>query len=302
MPADPYKPDYDYVAYVDESGDPGLKRVKPLDHPGSSEWLVVGAAVIRKEFEPEVPGWIRGALTALKSKQLKDIHFADLNEPRRAIMCKHIAELPARFFAVASNKKNMRGYINHRAAKVFSDNWFYCWMTRVLLERITLFVAADANARFGEPKRVKVEYSERGGLRYGQMKAYYELLRDDSRSGNLFLNQGDLVWETLHPLLLEVWPHQTRAGLKLADTVAGAFFQAADCIDSGPCDPTYAKLLEPRMARVPDVRGGQIAGFGLKLMPSFKTAALTPAQQEIFRYYGYPKQWWAPVPSTPEAL
>jgi hypothetical protein len=180
MSADPYKPDYDYVAYVDESGDPGLKRVKPIDNPGSSEWLVVGAAVIRKEYEPQVPIWIRDALVALNSRQLKDIHFADLNETRRTIMCAQTASHPLRCFAVASNKKNMRGYVNHRAAKVFSDNWFYCWMTRVLLERITLFVAADSMARFGEIRHVKVEYSERGGLRYGQMKAYYDLITKKS--------------------------------------------------------------------------------------------------------------------------
>jgi hypothetical protein len=302
MNGDPYKPDYDYIAYVDESGDPGLRRVKPLDDPGASEWLVVAGVVIRKEHEAQVPGWIADTLKAMNSRQLKDIHFADLNDTRRSTMCSHVATLPVRCFAVVSNKKNMRGYRNPRAAKTFSDNWFYCWMTRVLLERISLFVAADSMARFGEERRVKIEYSERGGLRYGQMKAYYELLRDDSRAHNLWLNAGDLAWTTIHPLLLEVWPHQSRAGLKLPDTVAGAFFQAVDCLDSGPCDQRWAKMLEPRMARVPDTRGGQIAGFGVKLLPGLKQAALLPAQEQIFRFYGYPKQWWAPVPSTPEAL
>jgi hypothetical protein len=279
-----------------------LKRVRPVDRNGASEWLVVGGVVIRKEYEPAVPGWISDALKAMNSRQLKDIHFADLNEQRRAIMCQHVANLPLRCFAVASNKKNMRGYANPRAAKTLSDNWFYCWMTRVLLERITLFVAADSMARFGEVRKVKIEYSERGGLRYAQMKAYYELLRDDSRANNLWLNAGDIAWPTIHPLLLEVWPHQSRAGLKLPDTVAGAFFQAADCLDSGPCNPSWAKLLSPRMARVPDITGGRVSGYGLKLLPGFRKAALTKEQESIFRFYGYPKQWWAPDPSTPEAL
>jgi len=32
----------------------------------------------------------------------------------------------------------------------------------------------------------------------------------------------------------------------------------------------------------------------VKLLPNFKNAALDPDQAEIFRYYGYPYQWWDP--------
>jgi hypothetical protein len=48
------------------------------------------------------------------------------------------------------------------------------------------------------------------------------------------------------------------------------------------------------MARVPE-GGTQISGYGVKLMPSFGKALLLPKQGEIFRHYGYPKQWWAPT-------
>jgi hypothetical protein len=296
------KPDYHYVAYVDESGDPGLKRVKPVDAVGSSEWLIVSGVVIDAKREVEVPGWMAGALAALGSRQLKDIHFAKLNDVRRAVMCRQVASRPLRCFVVASNKKNMRNHHNPNAAKVPSDNWFYCWLNRVLLERMTHFVATDSIKRHGEIKRVKVEYSERGGLRYSQMRAYYEWLRPKSRAGNMFLTAGDFEWDTIHPHLLEVHPHQSRAGLKLADTVAGAFFQAADCVESGPCNPGFAKLLKDRMARDPDKFGGQVAGYGVKLMPSFYGAKLTTKQAEIFRFYGYPQQWWAPASSAPGAF
>jgi hypothetical protein len=287
---------------VDESGDPGLRRIKPIDAIGSSEWLVVSGVVIDAKREADVRGWLSNAHAALGSKQLKDIHFAKLNDMRRTIMCRQVAALPLRCFVVASNKKNMRNYHNPRAEKVPSDNWFYCWLTRVLLERVTDFVAAHSLQQYGEVKRVKVEYSERGGLRYSQMKAYYEWIRPKSRAGTMYLTAGDIVWETIHPHLLEVHQHQTRAGLKLADVVAGAFFQAADCVESGPCNPTYAKLLQARMARVPDKMGGQIAGYGVKLLPNFYPAKLTAKQAEIFRFYGYPRQWWAPVSSAPGAF
>jgi hypothetical protein len=292
-------PDYHYVAYVDESGDSGIKRVKPIDKPGSSEWLVVAGVLIREENEQHVPNWIRHALWALNDPQLKDIHFAKLNRQRQMIMCEQIVSHPLRIFVVASNKKNMRGYRNINAEKTPSQNWFYCWMTRVLLERMTSFVAAHSREHHGSVKYMKVEFSENGGLRYGQMKAYYEWIREKSRAGNMFLTMGDIEYETLHSLLLEVHPHSARAGLKLADAAAAAFYQACDNIESGPCFPSLAMKLKDRMARVPDALTGRVAGYGVKLLPSLRKAKLTSDQEKIFRYYGYPHQWWAPASSAP---
>lgn len=34
---------YGFVAYIDESGADGLKRVRPKDPAGSSEWFVLSA-------------------------------------------------------------------------------------------------------------------------------------------------------------------------------------------------------------------------------------------------------------------
>jgi hypothetical protein len=67
-----------------------------------------------------------------------------------------VAGLPIRCFVVCSNKKNMKGYINPWAAQIPSKNWFYCWLTRVLLERITEFISNDAMKRFRSVRRVKL--------------------------------------------------------------------------------------------------------------------------------------------------
>jgi hypothetical protein len=94
---------------------------------------------------------------------------------------------------------------------------------------------------------------------------------------------------------MRVYPHLEREGLQLADAVASAFFKACDKYDTGNCDPQYAKLLRDRMAREPDTKSGKISGYGLKLLPNFGKARLEPDQAEIFRYYGYPNQWWDPA-------
>ncbi|WP_372917124.1 hypothetical protein, partial [Sandarakinorhabdus sp.] len=197
-----------------------------------------------------------------------------------------------RYFVVASNKKNMQGYQNPFAGKIPSSNWFYCWMTRLLLERVTRFVLDKSMKECGAAKKLRIEYSARGGLKYSPMQAYYEWMR--MKQSNPYLPWGRVQWEVMQADLLKVYPHLDRDGLQLADVVASAFFKACDKYDTGACDPQFAKLLAPRMGRYPDQAQGQIAGFGVKLLPSMQKANLDADQSAIFSHYGYPRQWWCP--------
>lgn len=296
---DTQSPSYDYVAYIDEAGDPGLNKVQPRTPGGSSEWIVVSAALIPAELEGEVGGWITDLMKAMNSHQMRDLHFQKLTPNRKALACSFLAEKNVRLFTVVSNKQNMEGWTNSRAERIPSDNWFYCWLTRLLLERVTTAVHAAAMKRYGETRRVKLEYSERGGLRYSQMHAYYEWLRIKSASGKvaLFVPFGDFQYSVLHPDLMRVYNHAERDGLKLPDIVASAFFKAVDVHQTRACDPTFAKPLMPKMARSPDTH--QIAGFGVKLLPNWRTLdrfGVREEQRTILRHFGYPNdQWWQKV-------
>ncbi|HEY8594118.1 MAG TPA: DUF3800 domain-containing protein [Devosiaceae bacterium] len=284
---------YDYVAYIDESGDDGLRAVKPLTIPGSSEWLILSAVLVRAANQSKTKDWVAAIRGSLNSHQVRSVHFAKLDPSKKRLACEALASLEARYFVVASNKKNMQGYKNPDAERIPSQCWFYCWMSRVLLERVTRYVLQHSTREYGEPRHVRLEFSERGGLRYSQMQAYYEWLK--LKRSNPFLPWGKIEWETLHPDLFFVYPHWQREGLQLADIVASAFFKACDKHDTGACDPQFAKLLKPRMAREPDTPAGQISGYGVKLLPKLAEAKLDGGQAEIFRFYGYPRQWWDPA-------
>lgn len=141
-------------------------------------------------------------------------------------------------------------------------------------------------------QKVKLVYSERGGLSYEQLNAYYKWL--SYKGDRQFLPLGNLQYDTLDMRLLEVRNHAADDGLKLPDSVASAFFKAADIHNTRACDPMFALALRSRMARWPEP-DGKIAGYGVKLMPKWSEAVrLTqPEQLEVFRAYGYPDQWWA---------
>lgn len=253
---------------------------------------MVSAVLIRKEHEQEAASWVARTIGQMNSPQMKNLHFRRLRPAwRKEIACRELANLPVRCFVVCSNKKNMRGYQNPFAAQVPSQNWFYCWMTRVLLERVTHFVGAHSRRTFSTTKRVKLVYSKAGGLRYSQMAAYYEWIKQRRRNDNQVLFWGDLEYDTISSHLLEVKSHDSEPRLAMPDIVASAFMRATDKRDT-PCNSSYAKLLRPRMATSTDTRRGQISGYGVKLLPSWPKAKLESDQQEIFRFYGYPRQWW----------
>lgn len=299
-------PDYEYIALIDEAGDPGLARIRPIDPQGSSEWLVVSGVVVRKENEAKLDMWHAEMFGGLERFKATSIHFLKLNETNKLISCSYLARRPFKIFVVCSNKKNMKGYTNPFAElRSLDRNWFYCWLTRVLLERITYFVLQDSIARHGSPRKIKLIYSHRGGLSYSQLDAYFALIKMQSRVGGLYLELGKVYFETLDMRLVSVIPHFEHLGLTFADVAASAFFKSCDVHHTHACDPRFAQALKPRVASIEYRDENEVesyrtyAGYGIKLLPSFKGARMTADQKKIFSFYGYPRQWWDPTPTTP---
>jgi hypothetical protein len=46
-----------YLAFIDEVGDPGLKGVRPIDPSGRTEWLCLGAVVVRASRDADIVPW-----------------------------------------------------------------------------------------------------------------------------------------------------------------------------------------------------------------------------------------------------
>jgi hypothetical protein len=284
MPLSFVPPNPGYILYVDEAGDTGLRNVRPIDPDGASEWLVIGGILIRLAREPETIGWVREIRKTIKGAQRPDLHFRLLSEPRKAAVCSAIALLPLRGFVVASNKKNMRRHRNKLAeeARPSTHEWFYNYCVRLLLERVTAFIAQRSTNDYGELRHLQIVFSNRGGMRYTQTKEYYDILRNQARSGTTKLTKRVVDWRVLHPHLVTAVPAAENAGVQIADAIASSFYQAADAL--GPVwNPEHAKLLKPIMAKEEDIQ----RDYGVALQPSVYLAALTKEQQQIFEFYGY---------------
>jgi hypothetical protein len=119
--------------------------------------------------------------------------------------------------------------------------------------------------------------------------AYLTKLYWQSRLRSLTLGYKDIKWSVIDWEEIRVLDHKDRAGLQLADVIAGAFYQAVEMNrgEAKECDPSCAKLLKPLIAARSN---GWTIGYGLKPMPIPEAMHLVhPSGIEglIFGSWGY---------------
>jgi hypothetical protein len=281
-------PPFDYIAHIDEAGDPGIRRVRPIDDPGGSEWFVLGCSLIQANRSGEQPEWIRTILDSIGLSKSHGLHYRELVEWRKPLVCSAIAEYPVRLFAVVSNKKNMKGYNNIRAASksegIPIDQVFYNWCVRLILERVTDYCYRRSMRHHGEPRNVKVLLSERGTHGYARAIWYSQMLKDQGQRGTTFLNKRTINWRVFDTRLIEIIPHQLNAGLQIADVVASSFYQAVDVLPPTNWNSQNARWLKPRLAQ----EDSRFENYGLMFLPfKYYEAALLPQQIDVFEHYGF---------------
>ncbi|MBR1201977.1 MULTISPECIES: DUF3800 domain-containing protein [unclassified Bradyrhizobium] len=279
-------PDPYYVAFIDEAGDTGLKAVRPIDPVGATEWLCLGAVLIRAKHESEVTDWVRTILSKAGCSR-GDLHYRHLSASQKRIALGEIAQLPLRGFVLASNKKNMRRHSNERAERRGAQQWFYNYCLRLLLERVTDFCFRHAAKDREKGRFLKLAYSERSVHSYAQTAAYHELLKVQAKAGALVLQKRRIMWEVLDWRLAQPVSHLASPGAQLADLVTSAFYQAVNTLPPTKWNIEFARLVEPIMAK----ENGSCMDYGVALQPTPTwKAKLNDQQKQIFEFYGY-KFW-----------
>lgn len=291
-------PPYYYVACIDEAGDPGIRRVRPLDPKGGSEWFVLGCSLIQVRSENSQVLWVRQILEKLNMKQQTVLHFRDLDEWRKPLACQLLGNFSeVRCFAMLSNKKNMRGHRNLRAASrsegIGIDQVFYNWCLRIILERVTDFVYRHSIRTFGEPRHVKIILGERGTHSYARATWYGQMLKDQSKARTTYISKRTINWEVFDSRLIQVSQPQLNAGLQLADVIASSFFQGVDVLPPTTFNTNNARLLKQRIA----VKDGATENFGVTFLPfNYHDANLRPEQIDLFEFYGFHRFDFHPRP------
>lgn len=277
-----------FVAYIDESGDTGLQKVKNSDAPkGATEWLVLSAFLVKIQNDPKMVTWTNDVRSSFTSDR-PDLHFNKLLPWKKTAVCTALAKKPAKGFVVMSNKQNIEQYKNPRLDDG-NKAWIYWFLTRLLLERVTACCAQHVPSDRQGQEKLRIIFSRRGDLTYRDFTEY--LLKMYYDRGNQVLGYKELDWSVIDFGEIYAHDHGDRAGLQLADVLAGSFFQAVE-LNRGAqveCDPSYAKLLKPIMHH----NGNRWhLGFGVKPMPLLSEMKLSDPQKQIFKAYGANANSW----------
>lgn len=274
---DPDDPPYEYVLFIDEAGDTGL-RVDGAE--GTSEWFCLAGILMAKRYEPDTTAWVQDIRREVGSYQGPELHFKALAEWNKVKACQMLSALPLRAFALLSHKQNMRGYSNARAAKIPSQNYFYNWCLRVLLERASHLVGLSSKKRFAGPRLMKVVMARTGALQYSQTCAYIEYLRGQALNKATYLSAREINPKVLHMRLIKPIMARYAPGAQLADIVASAFYNAVNDRAEPPLYLPPAMALERVMAKQDEL----VSGYGLCLMPW--NGEIPEKHRPIFEHYG----------------
>lgn len=258
---------HSFLAYIDESGDDGLKGPfrgggKP---GGSSNWLTVGACIMRAKWSPSAILW-RDQILKEANKKTTTLHFSDLNHAQRIVACQSLVKNPLRGVSTMSHKASI-------PAETFTyRNQYYWYLTRHIIERIS-WICRDYATQGEGDGRVKITFSRRGKMSYDEFKEYLIVLRDKKTTR--------IYWPAIDIDGIEAFDASTSAGLQLADIIASGCAFGVDPDPFGNCECRYAEILK----RVLYCRKKNYMSYGTKILPNANTLPPTDDLQRFLALF-----------------
>lgn len=257
--------DVDYVVLVDEAGDPGITRLSAFDESGGSNWFCLSCVILRGNRAEALLQDLEGVRRAIKSYQSKRIHYRNLAPYKKLHVTSFLGRAPVRIISVISHKLNMHRYRNHRAEAVsLSRGWFYWWMMRLMLERVSKFISMQCRSDNISRPKCEILISKRGGMNYHELKNYLAKLWIQGKGRNLFLNKGNIDWEYFDIDWCRVVKDDDFPILQLSDIAASSFYEAVDSTSDNFDATEGACNLMSRLCRDNKALPNN---FGFKLMP-----------------------------------
>ena len=162
-----------FNVYIDESGDDGMVNFrKPGDSGGASNWLAVGACIVRSSRDLELVALRDRIKSECRSSSSKrEIHFKNFNHGQKRRACQIISGQPLRFSCVLGLKNTPN------ASKFVQKNQLYFYLTRYLIERVS-WLCRDKRPSVPEGNGMaRITFSRRGGLSYDGFRNYLRPFR-----------------------------------------------------------------------------------------------------------------------------
>lgn len=260
---------HEFIAYIDESGDDGLKVFRDIGQNGSTHWLVLSCIIVRQTNDLSLVKRrddIRKIISPFKKK--RDIHFTNLNHEQRMFYCSELAKMPLKCISVFSNKKAL----SEEYRKIYSKdkNRLYWFLARHLVERISWLCDENSNDNCVK-SGVKIIFSNRASMAYQEFRDYLNILKKQ---------RTQIRWNVVDIGNIQSKAHSQLAGLQFADCIASSFRNAVDPNRYGLCEDRYARLLKPIVYN----KDKNFLSYGIKILPSVNEAFLAE-ENEFIQFY-----------------
>lgn len=261
-----------FTAYIDEAGDEGFGKLSDLDiNTGQSRWLVLGCIIVSDDNRRLTPKWRDELLAFFPKKQRRDLHWRDLKHEQKVVVCNYMRDLKIGIGLTMSHKITLPG---SKYAEPFKQRgYLYNYLVRWLLERL---ISACKRAAGGDPCKLRIVFSRRGGTNYQTMAEYLQMLADGD---DLVKSPRSTDWSVLDIGKIAVENHSKSPGLQLADCVTSAFFQGVEPNLYGNTEPSYGLTLSPRLIDY----NRDALNSGITVVPSVGAARCTDEQSEFIR-------------------
>lgn len=247
-----------FIAYIDESGDEGFRFYKQ----GTPDWFALSAAIVRKTDDLDMVQMMKSVKQVLGKPIKKPLHFKDLKHEQRLLWVDRIAATKLKTISISVHKPSVD------EPEAF-DQWYrlYYYAVRLLCERVSWYCRDYKTHHDEGDGRVDLIFSNRSNMSYSEMYRYLNRLEVMSVQG---WSDIRIQWQLIDTRRMRTYSPGRRAGLQVADAIAGSFFQAVERSKYGFNEDRYARMLKP----VVYWYKGRYHGYGIKAFPPEATRLL----------------------------
>ncbi len=239
-----------FIAYIDESGDEGFNF-----KPGVSEWFVLSAVIVRRTHDLKMVELTNGVKRKLGKPIKKALHFRKLKHEQRLLFVDRVAATNLRTVSIVVHKPSVT------SPEAFNEKYrLYFYAVRFLCERVSWYARDNKLSRDEGNGEVKLVFSNRSSMPYSEMRAYLNKLERMSYEG---FSDIRIHWPVIDVRQMRTYTAGKRAGLQVADAVAGSYYHAIEYSPLGFTEDRYARMLKP----VVYAHRGKRLGYGLKFFP-----------------------------------
>jgi len=251
---------YDYIAFIDESGDEGFSFDVTGGGRKSSEWFLLSAVIHHARDNEQIEENLKPFFeNPIRKSPAQSFHFRRANHNHCVALTRIMASLPIKVITIIAHKPSMTGWKLRE-----SKNYLFDYCTKLLIERISQCVAKWEPAGI-----VRIVFSDRRQLKLDRVVNYLRQLKASPssfsvRSGYVQPNNR-INWKVIDFAEIDLQLNESMIGLQLADATVSGAAKAVEYCAFKTTEHRYIKMLAPVYYR-PTPKSSSLE-WGVKFVP-----------------------------------